>query len=201
MPTRPWTLAVARLKTRSADAREVPAKLRAVLDDALSTCDALLLHLGEAELEVERLKHRATEQAAEYEQLFHEMPVACVVVDGAGRILHANAQAATLLNVSARRLPERLLMHFVDEREAFQKLLDGLAPTGSTRSTLMVRPRERARIEATVHMVPLERGSETVGLCFLLPRQRSTSRGVTERRPPIVATPLPPSVSADPGTS
>jgi PAS domain-containing protein len=192
MPSRPWTLTVARLKTRAADARDLPAKLRPLLEDALSTCDALLLHLGEAELEVERLKRRTSEQVAEYEHLFHEMPVACVVIDTAGRILHANAQAAVLLNVSARRLPERLLMHFIDEREAFQKLLDDLSPHTPARATLMVRPRERARVEVTAHLLPAERGDGAVGLCFLTPRQRQPPRAVPETRTPLSPVALPP---------
>jgi PAS domain-containing protein len=183
------------LKTRAADARDVPAKLRSGLDDALSTCEALLLHLGEAEHEVERLKQRASTRAAEYEHLFHEMPLACVVIDPTGRIVNANAQAAVLLNVSARRLPDRLLMHFIDDRETFQALLTGLSPHVPMRATLTVRPRERARIDVVAYVLPVERPEGPVGLCFLSPRPQESERPRGGTRRPIPVEMLPPSVS------
>jgi PAS domain-containing protein len=182
------------LKTRAADARDVPAKLRSALDDALSTCEALLLHLGEAEHEVERLKQRGNTQAAEYEHLFHEMPLACVVIDLTGRILNANAQAAALLNVSARRLPERLMMHFIDDRESFQALLTQLSPQAAVRATLTVRPRERARVEVIAYVLPAERAGQRVGLCFLSPRPQQSERLRAETRRPIPVEVLPPSL-------
>ena len=71
--------------------------------------------------------------------LLDQMPVACVTTDDASVIQYANQPAAELLNVSAKHLRGRLLLHFATDRAAFGHLLQNL-------------PLKGAQVDATVSM-------------------------------------------------
>lgn len=152
---RQWTSAIAQLRSRAAKSRRAsgPHPLSELVDESLSLCDAIVRELAGAGLRVEESRVKLDGQAALWNHLFDEMPIACVETDASGVILGANRTAAVLFNTSVKHLAARLLMHFAEDRDQFGQLLRGLsADAARYRCTLIVRPRERAPVpvEATV---------------------------------------------------
>jgi PAS domain-containing protein len=148
----------------------LPPAIRPLIDQLISTCDGIAADLAEVERELAEVQGELSQQVGEYEHFWEQLPIACVAADEKGRILSANPAAAAVLNVSVRSLPDRALILFVEDREDFQKLLAAArTQAGGVRTTLNVRPRERAPLEADVHVICRSAGDPRVCYVFIDP--------------------------------
>ena len=197
-PCRRWTRDIADLRTRAARTKRHSVSdsgLEDLLTDALAACDSLLFELAGARLELDRSVSSAKDDAADWSFLFDRMPVACVATDANGVITNANRSAALLLNLSAKNLGYRMLMHFFDGRDSFSQLLQSLTvELPPVRASLSLRPRERASVGTDVIVVPRTPGDLTIWLWFLVPATRRqqpeeshTAGAVNGRRVPPLA--------------
>lgn len=172
-PTLRWKPIVDRVKTRLAlKSGSMPRKLDAALDEAVATYDSLLQDM--AALEMENRTHRSRIRALEsdWNYLFGNMPVACVLTDRSGAIFRSNERAAALLNISARHLERENtpLLYFTQDRQQFFELLNAVSTDHyPVRGTLRVRPRERAHFTIEVVAVPRCADDPTLWLWFLIP--------------------------------
>ena len=164
-PVARWTREVAYVRAQAGKLRQgsVPPPVAAVMEHALTTCDALLQELAGSGTECERLRADVRAESAARDQLFDVMPMPCLVTDGVGIILEANRAAGALLNVSAKHLRDRQLLLFAADRDAFADLMHRSMVGGEHRARVAMRPRERKPVAADVLVVPLS-GSE-VGYC------------------------------------
>lgn len=169
-PTARWMRQLGELRTRAARLRRrAAAPADAIADAALDTCDALLQELAGALRERERLRADLAAEAAVRAQLFDAMPTACLVTNARGLILDANPAAGALLNVNGRRLRDRQLLVFTEERDAFGEVLQQLAADAPPlRRTLTFRPRERRPIVLNVSVFPFSPDGAASWLWFLM---------------------------------
>ena len=118
------------------------------------------------------------------QHLFDQMPVACLSTDDAGVIQNANQPAAEILNVSARHLRGRLLLHFAADRESFALLLRALPLDDSRLQAVMrIRPRERSLFKLNAVIVPeTDARVAVVALVPDAPRPTKRRRSRTPRR-------------------
>ena len=100
-----------------------PSTVADVLDETLAACTSLLGDLVDAERRGEMARAEARQAAERTRERLQQLPVACVTTDAQGVILDANPAAATLLNLSVKRLRDRLLLHFAEDRDGFSALL------------------------------------------------------------------------------
>jgi nitrogen-specific signal transduction histidine kinase len=122
------------------------ARLVAMHDELVHMRDAVQRAAGEA-------AHLRTRYFALLD--FFEEPV--LVVAGAElRIEHANAAAATLLNLSVSSLPGRhLLSFFAADRPAIQAAVQH-ATAWPVRLTALIRPRERRSVSVALRVQPCD---------------------------------------------
>ena len=94
--------------------------------------------------------------AAAHRRLFEQMPCPSLWTDSRGTILHANAAAGRLLNVTSKRLEGHALLLYSQDRDAFVGLLANL-PHGDTHLslTLSMRPRERRPVVTALTVTPV----------------------------------------------
>lgn len=154
-PIAHWSRELADVRTRTLQPRfrEEPVELQAA---TLDLCDRLLRELAGAHLESERLRQELKTEAATWIHLFDVNPGPCVLTDEAGVICSANRAAAVLLNTSSRRLQDRPLLLFSQNRTAFAALLKSLGQgAGDVRTTLLFQPRERKTVSVDLLVVPL----------------------------------------------
>ena len=150
-----------------------------VADEAFQLIDTLRAELSASEKRSVTLQAEMGAHARQAQALLQVVPTPIVVTDPQGRIEDANRAAAEFLGRSTARLKEELLLHFFDDREAFARLLRGLASTPSSeRTTLKLRPRERAPFQADITLVRDPRQGATRWLWFL---GRSTDRQTRTR--------------------
>jgi PAS domain-containing protein len=182
-PTRSWTRELAHLRTRALKLGlrrpAVESPLADITEEALTACASLLRDLAGSQLECERLRAEIRSEAAAWEHLFEVVPVASVLTDPSGLILNANHAAGVLLNVSAKRLKERQLFLFCEDREAFNGLLQQLAHgEGLLQVSLTMRPRERRPMETGVVVSAVSPGHSTAWLWFFVrPHASETTDG------------------------
>ena len=171
---RRWTWTVSQLRARASRLnRRVggdPAATDAILNEALELCNNLLVDLAGAEAETKRLRDALRHERQDATGLFDRIPIASVSTDAAGLITEANRQAALLLNVSARHLAGKPLLHFTQDRVAFLALLQALPKEGGTAGgTIAIRPRERRTMAVELAVVPRTSTNPTEWLWFLAP--------------------------------
>lgn len=169
-----WTRQVAHLRTQALKrGRDIQSPCKQITDDVLEVCDGLLRDLAGARLECERLEAEVRTGTALWERLFETIPVACVLTDGVGSIVDANRAAGVLLNLAARRLRERQLLLFSEDRAVFGVLLHRLAHGAHDehRARVTFRPRERRPSEMDVLIVPLPAEPPARWLWFLTSAQ------------------------------
>lgn len=196
-PVRRWTRQLGELRAlvvkngRSAASEEF-------VEHALAACDGLLRDLAGAYLECDTLRARVRDGAAAWDHLFDVMPVACILTDTDATILDANHPAGVLLNVTAKRLKERKLVVFSEDRAAFEALRRQLtaAVDGEVRTTMPFRPRDRKPADLDVIVVPLAEEHPARWLWFLAPATPSQNAIGTQLVPAVDAGP--PIESADP---
>ena len=141
-----------------------------VLEDALTASASLLKEFADAQVDCERSRADVAKRTAAWEHLFDVMPGACVATDADGVIHAANRAAGELFNLTARRLQNRPLVVFTDDRERFSGLIRQLVDgTAICRAPLTVRPRERRPIDTEVVVTPLS-PSQRLFLWFFVPR-------------------------------
>jgi len=123
----------------------------ALVDDALRLLDRLRANCAELEARCARLERQLTVQEEGTRQLFDVLPHGIVATDTSGVILDANRAACVLLARSRLKLASDLLLHFVEDRDAFSRVVREL-PNASGLVTLRarVRPSERAPFDASV---------------------------------------------------
>jgi len=122
-----------------------------VLDDALELTDTIRDDCARLQQRCTELERRVRDQESAFTALLERLPLALVSTDGSGRIVHANRAAAKLLGRSAPHLPETLLLHFFEDREAFSLLLERMRSAPDPIEIAMrLRPRERAPFDALV---------------------------------------------------
>jgi PAS domain-containing protein len=173
-PTRRWTHLVGQLRQRASKLRRgdaaAPSLQDVLVDDLIVTCTSLLQELGGFDLQVQSRRAEAQSERDRADYLFEHMPAACVSTDDAGRILAANQAAGRLVNVSARHLKDRLLIHFAQDRSAFSTLVRGLSGhVDGIEATLTMRPRERAAVQIRATVVPEHADSTSRWFWFLAP--------------------------------
>ena len=153
-----WTRQLALLRAR-ADRRERQGAAPGgeIVGAALDACDSLLRELAGARTERDRLRAEVRTSSDAWEHLFDVTPTACLLTDSGGFIVNANRSAGALLGMSAKRLRDRELVVFSEDRAAFGALLKGIAANSSEelRSTLRFRPRERKPLAVDVVVVAL----------------------------------------------
>ena len=148
-----------------------------MLADSLETCNNLLQALAGAQLQCDDLVQRLADERANWQHLFDKVPVACITTDRGSVIIGANESAARLLNITKKNLADRLLLHFVGDRERFATLL-GLPPFQHDHQCRMtIRPRERKPIEVDLRVTLCTPGDASTLLWFLVqaPRERVAS--------------------------
>lgn len=173
---RRWTLAIAQLRSRATKVRRTAISPEAldVVDQSLSLAEGVVRDLAGTDLQFDAFKVKLDEQTALWLYLFEEMPLPCVETDASGIIFNANRSAASMLNTSVKHLGARLLMHFAEDRERFGQLLRGLSADGSRhRSSLVIRPRERAPLHLDVAVVPRAPGDSSAWLWFFMPPEQA----------------------------
>jgi PAS domain-containing protein len=171
---RRWTRVVAGLRSRRSKLRgpALPAgsPLDELLGESIETCGGLLQDLAGVQLLADQLRHDLHTESLNRQYLLDQVPVACVTTDDASVIHYANQPAAELLNVSAKHLRGRLLLHFSEDRAGFGDLLQKLPLTGGRLDvSLAVRPRERGPFALTALIVPETTSQRTSWLWFLNP--------------------------------
>jgi PAS domain-containing protein len=169
---RRWTRVLTALRTRALRVRRSDAAAASTLDDllgeSLETADRLVQELAGAHLEVQQLRRGLYAETLNRQHLFDQMPTACLSTDETGVIQNANQPAAEILNVSARHLRGRLLLHFAADREAFALLLRALPLDASRLQAVMrIRPRERSLFKVNAVIVP-ERTPESPSWLWFL---------------------------------
>jgi PAS domain-containing protein len=183
---RRWTWRLEQLRararriTRRSGAEPIPSDV--ILAEALELCNSVLLDLAGAELKMKQYRDTLHGERQEAASLFERTPMASVSTDGSGIIGVANPRAAALLNVSARHLVGKPLLHFSQDRTAFLALVRSLPSGGETSNgTLSIRPRERRTISVDVVIIPRTIADPTEWLWFLT-TPPATSRIVEEDR-------------------
>ena len=171
---RQWVIDVGQLRTRAARMQRqgLPTGLDELLDQVFELCDSVLQELAGARFEFDartaRLEGEASRYAEAWTHLFDRMPVACIETDPNGIILRANTFAALLLNISAKYLDGRLLTHFSEHRDEFDELIRMLSRGGTRhRTSLAIRPRERAPFSAELLLMPSGANTANSWLWFL----------------------------------
>ena len=171
---RHWVTAIGQLKSRAARMERpgLPPGFDELLDRVFELCDSVLQELAGARFEFDartaRLEGEASRYAKAWTHLFDRMPVACIETDPNGTILRANTLAALLLNMSAKYLDGRLLTHFSEHRDEFDELIRMLSRGGAQhRTSLAIRPRERAPFSAELILMPSGAESANSWLWFL----------------------------------
>jgi PAS domain-containing protein len=180
-----WTRQVAHLRAQAVKrARTGAAPCGEVTDAALETCDGLLRDLAGARLECGRLHADVRRSDAAWDHLFEILPSACILTDAAGLILKANRAAGALLSLNPRRLKDRELVVFSEDREAFSALLHrvGRGTDGELRATVTFRPRERKPAAVEVLVIPLT-DQPDLRLWFLTPA------GAAQTSAPFITSP------------
>ena len=195
---RRWTIAIAQLRSRAAKIRRsaLAPELADILDQSLNLCDGIVRDLAGTGMQFDAFKVKVDQQTAIWAHLFEELPLPCVETDVNGIIFNANRAAATMLNTSVKHLAARLLMHFAEDRDRFGQLLRGLsADTSRHRSSLIIRPRERAPLQVDATVIPRSPGDASSWLWFFMPPEQAHP---TPRRhdKPVTERPQPPSASA-----
>lgn len=148
----------------------VPAASDAVVNEALELCNSLLVELAGAEEEARKLRQALQHDRQDATGLFERLPIATVSTDAGGLITAANRHAALLLNVSARHLAGKPLLHFTQDRVAFLALLQSLPQDGgAARGTISIRPRERRTMTVDLAVVPRTSMNASEWLWFLTP--------------------------------
>lgn len=178
-PVEHWSRQLAVLRTQAVKHRRRGAPCGDLSEEALATCEALLVDLARAHREGERLRTELLASTDAWEHLFDVMPGACLLTNSAGWILNANRTAGRLLSLAAPRLKDRQLLVFAEDRDAFRALLHRLAngEADELRETLRFRPRERRPALMDIVIVPMAPQSSRLWLWFLTPatgRQQAT---------------------------
>jgi PAS domain-containing protein len=185
---RRWTLAVGQHRARAQRLKRDTAGLAspcdAILDEALELCSNLLIDLAGAEAQTSKLREALRHEREDAAGLFERIPIASISTDAAGVIADANRGAALLLNVSARHLAGKPLLHFTQDRVAFFALLKSLArEAGTLHVSIPIRPRERRA--TTVSVVVLRQTPADPGrlLWFLTPDATADRAAVQQQDP------------------
>jgi PAS domain-containing protein len=186
------------LRNRAAKVRRaaVPAEALEVIEQSLSLSDSIVRDLAGSGLQSDIYKVKLDEQTALWSYLFEEMPLACVETDANGIIFGANRAAATMLNTSVKHLGARLLLHFVEDRDRFGQLLRGLPADGARRrSSLVIRPRERAPMQVEATVMPRAPGDSASWLWFFMPLEQPHANPRRHDKSPADSAETPPLVS------
>ena len=158
----------------------------ALLQEALATCDTLLQDLAGAQLALERMQADCRAEISAHEDLLRRMPLASLTTDAEGNIVELNEAAAVLLNTSAKGLYGRRLVHFIDDREAFNSIWrSALVERARVTSVLVLRPRERAPRPVQALIEPALSQNPAGWTWFLLPENRGELRARDLRRAPV----------------
>ena len=175
--TRRWALELGELQNRMRKLRTgaLPPAALDLLEDSLSLSVTLLQELAGAQLLQRRMQADMRRSSASWGYLFDRVPVPCLVTDTAATIVSANRAASLFLNISAKHLVGRLLLHFSDDREKFGTALLSAA-TDRTRieQVMTIRPKERAPREMLVMIVPESPEQSGRYLWFLQPMTPTT---------------------------
>jgi PAS domain-containing protein len=168
-----------------------------VVEQSLALSDSVVRELAGSGMESDTYKVKLDEQTALWAHLFEEMPLPCVETDANGIIFNANRAAATMLNTSVKHLGARLLMHFAEDRDRFGQLLRGLPSEGSRRrSSLIIRPRERAPMHLEATVIPRAPGDTTFWLWFFMPPEQPPVNSRRHDKPPTDSAEPPPSLAS-----
>jgi PAS domain-containing protein len=154
-----------------------------ILRDVLAMADTLMHDLADAGEQCAAAEARVTAAGDDWNYLLERIPVACVCTDAHGVIVKANSAAGVLLNTSASRLDERLLMHFVDEREEFASILRTVVwDRAQSQASFTIRPRERAAVRVEALAVTRAPGDSNTVLWFLTPQSLTLMPALPSRR-------------------
>jgi len=171
---RRWTRQIGLLRVRANKRRPRAAEPSGgagdIVTEALEACEALLRELAGAQMVSDHARREMQREAASRQLLFDHLPVASVTTDGGGVIVNANRAAAALLNVSAKHLRGRMLLHFAEDREGFNRLTRRLhAGDDHVTAILPVRPRERASLLVRALIVGESAPAASSWVWFLVP--------------------------------
>jgi PAS domain-containing protein len=171
---RRWTRIISALRARGLKVRRPNAPVAAPMDELLAetleACSGLLQDLAGAHLLSDQLRRDLHAETLNRQHLIEQMPIACVATDEASVIQNANQPAAELLNISAKHLRGRLLLHFSADRAGFGHLLQNLPLAGGhLDASVAVRPRERGPFTLNALIVPETTTARTSWLWFLKP--------------------------------
>ena len=181
-PTQRWTRELGQLRMRAVKVRGKFASgpVDEITDDALAACDAMMRDLTDAHLENQRLRAELRAESDAWEHLFESVPSACLLTSAEGVILKANAAAGELLNVAPKRLKERQLLLFTEDRDRLAEILTALSVVApQLRATLTLRPKERRPVVTSVIVTAADQ--QAAWLWFLAPREERPNR--REMRP------------------
>lgn len=169
---RRWSRTIGHLRQRASKLRRgsAPPLDEGLVEDLIEVCTNLLFEVAGSDHTIQELRSTLRNERDVARQLFQALTIPWVCTDATGRILEVNAAGATMLNVSIRHLVTRELLHFSDNRQSFEDLLRALdqQPDG-IKTTLTLRPRERATILSQVTVVPHRVDGTTRHFWFFLP--------------------------------
>lgn len=171
-----WGPVVDRLKNRLGRRLAfMPPNVQQAVSDTLTTCESLLQALAACQLDNADLNRHLKDLTSEWAYLFEQMPIACVATDPNGIVIQVNRSAGELVNMSPRALENRLLTHFIQDREAFSEALQQVAANArDVRASFAIRPRERAPLMIDAIAIPRTPIDSTVWLWFLIPHRASS---------------------------
>ena len=111
--------------------------------------------------EIAEARSNAAQLEEDFDHFRRLLPVACLLTDRAGHILDANPAAGEMLNVTPRHLVGKPLSLFIVDRDHFFTIVNGLRfSTGTLKTDLAVRPRERKPRKLTVELAPHGRADQ-----------------------------------------
>ena len=141
--------ALARVRTQAARLREradtVCPDLMSLLDGALELTDAMRVECAQLQQRCVQLEADLARHDEESRDLLDSLPSALIRTDRAGLIVEANRAAAALLGLSQAKLKSELLLHFTEDRAAFNDLVRQLPyDRQPVLASARIRPRDRA---------------------------------------------------------
>ena len=152
--------------------RPADAQLRVLRDKLPSLLDTLVEEVRSFEHRIDLLQKMLDEQIVRRDDLMRTVPVACVLTDAQGQITNANREATLLLNRSVRSLVTRPLERYVLDRTDIERATARLEDlTGRLHLKVVVKPREKPPVPASVTIQRVADGPTPVWRWFFLPQR------------------------------
>ena len=121
---------------------------------ALDLADTIRAAAAAAHQRCMALKAELAASERRMEGMFDMIPIAVITTSTQAAVLHANAAACTLLARGRSTLKRSPLLHYAEDRKAFNALVQQLpAATASVTGSVRLRPCNRAPVDVSLTIV------------------------------------------------